>query len=213
MTITTATRPRPDNSPATTVTEGTSGAVLREIHRPDCAAAIWRRSPDARLSDWLDGLAPGALPTFRADVHPAEVQDALTRAAGPVMASDQAGRAALFEDVSDLAGRFAGLMRSPRIHLRLDAIGGNACSRFHQDYVPARLLCTYRGTGTEYGLVSPGDDGGNPPREISRMQRGWVGMFRGRLSAQPCGLVHRSPPIGGRGETRLLLVMDVAGDD
>ena len=46
------------------------------------------------------------------------------------------------------------------------------------------------------------------------MQAGWVGLFRGRLwpGDLPCRLLHRSPPIAGSGETRLLLVIDAAQD-
>ncbi|WP_273249027.1 DUF1826 domain-containing protein [Sediminimonas qiaohouensis] len=77
---------------------------------------------------------------------------------------------------------------------------------FLSDNVPARLLCTYRGEGTEYGKTC--NDGEH--EQINRMKSGWVGLFRGAtwLGDAPCGLTHRSPPIAGRGETRLLLVID-----
>jgi hypothetical protein len=194
--------------PATAIAEGAAPEILGELRNPGCAAAIWQRRPDPLLSAWLEGLPPERLPALRQDLAVEEVAAAVDRACARAGMTAGTGRDRLRVDVTDQARRFAGLMRQGRLHLRLDVVRGNACSRFHVDYVPARMLCTYRGPGTEYGIA--GADG--QPTEVHQRAAGWVGLFRGRLwpGASPTGLVHRSPPIEGSGETRLLLVLDVA---
>jgi len=196
--------------PATAIAEGAAPEILEELRSPGCAAAIWQRRPDPLFSAWLEGLAPDRLPSLRQSLAAEEVAAAVDRACTLAGMPRGAGRDRLCADTADQARRFAGLMRRRWLHLRLDVVQGNACSRFHVDYVPARMLCTYRGRGTEYGIAGP--DG--QPTEVHRMAAGWVGLFRGRLwpGAAPSGLVHRSPPIEGSGETRLLLVLDVVED-
>ncbi|MBT9386839.1 DUF1826 domain-containing protein [Pseudooceanicola sp. CBS1P-1] len=192
------------------VAEGSDPEILSQIRSPGTAAAIWQREAPA-LTRWLDGLPPGQLPSLRRRLVPAEVPAALEDACTESAMPQTPGRQSLIADITARAGQFARLMRVPAVRLRLDVLAGDACTRFHLDNVPARLLCTYRGSGTEYGLAAPGGQ----PVEIRQLQPGWVGLFRGLswpAEPQP-GLLHRSPPISGSGQTRLLLVIDVAGDD
>ncbi|MGY6411964.1 MAG: DUF1826 domain-containing protein, partial [Alkalilacustris sp.] len=72
--------------------------------------------------------------------------------------------------------------------------------------VTARLLCTYRGTGTQLGIAPDGRD----PDPIHTAPTGAVLILRGTLwpTDPSANLHHRSPPIAGTGETRLLLVLD-----
>jgi hypothetical protein len=105
-----------------------------------------------------------------------------------------------------LADVFGKLMNTGYVRVRLDVVETNACRRFHRDKVPARLICTYRGQGTQFGLGVPG---GVPDPVI--MAPAWSPLLlRGDLwQADPSpGVVHRSPPIEGTGEARLVLVLD-----
>ncbi|MEL6792362.1 MAG: DUF1826 domain-containing protein, partial [Pseudomonadota bacterium] len=74
------------------------------------------------------------------------------------------------------------------------------------DNVVARLLCTYRGPGTQYGVADSGED----PGEIYETAEGAPILLRGELwrGDAPSGLKHRSPPIEGTGVARLVLVLD-----
>ena len=74
------------------------------------------------------------------------------------------------------------------------------------DAVTSRLICTYRGTGTQYGIASDGED----PQRVFTAPTCMPIVLRGTLWPEdpPSGLRHRSPPIAGTGETRLLLVLD-----
>ena len=107
-----------------------------------------------------------------------------------------------------MAERFAELMGARYLRLRLDVISTNACRKFHRDAVTARLICTYRGSATQIGNASNDQD----PHIIKQIPSGTPILLRGTLwSEHPYShLVHRSPPIEGTGENRLLLVIDTA---
>lgn len=197
-------------APAQIVALGDTPDVLDEIWLPGRAAAIWQRRPQERLLAWIDALAPEKLPEMRLALPPNRVESYLERlCAARGGAGNPCGKM-LASDAGFLATVFARVLKADRVTVRLDILRDDACRRFHLDNVPARLLCTYRGPGTEYGCAREGED----PDTIHRLQTGAVGLFRGRLwpGPEPSGIVHRSPPIAGRGETRLLLVIDPATD-
>ena len=112
----------------------------------------------------------------------------------------------LVQDIALLADVFATQMAAPWLRLRLDRITTNACRKFHIDAITARLVCTYRGSGTQYGISPDGED----PKRVFSVPTGAPIILRGTLwPEQPkSGLLHRSPPIEGTGETRLVLVLD-----
>lgn len=194
----------PEN--AARVARGASADVLARIAQPGTGAAIWARGPDPRIADWLSALPEAALPATRQTCAAGEagvVIDAACAAAGiPASAGQQRLRA----DVGALAREFGRIMGVEALQLRLDVIRDDACRKFHLDQVVARLLCSYRGAGTEYGPAAPGET----PAEVRRMATGDVGIFRGALwRGEPApGLVHRSPPFSRGSVLRLLLVLD-----
>ena len=59
-------------------------------------------------------------------------------------------REMLIDDIAALANVFAEINQTKFLQLRLEAITGNACSKFHIDVVTTRLVCTYRVPGTQY---------------------------------------------------------------
>ncbi len=182
-------------------------AIIRE---PECAAAIWRRQPDHGFQSWLDTLAPDQLPNGRIVLRPEAVPDAITQLCEIARTPHGTERALLIEDVADLAHLFADLMQARYLRLRLQAVKTNACRKFHIDAITARLICTYRGTGTQYGKSRNGND----PAQVFTAPTGSPVLLRGTLWPQEpnCGLLHRSPPIEGKGETRLVLVLDPVFD-
>lgn len=183
---------------------------LNAFLQPGCAAAVWRRQTPAEVQTWLDGLAPELLPRGRVILRPHAVADTVTHLCD--MSGLPAGpeRAWLEADVAALADMFAGLMNAAYLRLRLDVVTTNACRKFHIDAITARLVCTYRGTGTQYGISTDGDD----PRRVFTVGTGSPLLLRGTKwpDQPPSGLLHRSPPIEGTGETRLVLVLDPVFD-
>ena len=182
---------------------------LTDIHRPGVAAVIWRRQPIRDFQDWIDRLDPAALPRLprtRLILQPYAVRDAVEAVCDGSGTPDGAERDRLVDDIAKLSSIFAGLMSAPFLRLRIDVVTTNACPKFHIDAVTSRLVCTYRGTGTQYGISTDGAD----PRRVFIVPTGSPILLRGTLWPErpSSGLLHRSPPIEGTGETRLVLVLD-----
>ncbi|SFD78617.1 DUF1826 domain-containing protein [Roseivivax sediminis] len=175
------------------------------IRSPEVGGVIWQRRPLAAFQAWLDGLDAAQLPRARVVLRPDAVRAAATAACESAATPDGPERRRFIDDVAALADIFADVMDARWLRLRFDVVDGNACRRFHTDRVSARLVCTYRGTGTQYGLGGTGD-----PEAIRTVPTGAPFVMRGTLwPVRPDpGLVHRSPPIEGSGETRLLIVLD-----
>lgn len=115
---------------------------------------------------------------------------------------------ALVADVHALAIRFAELTGNNSLRIRLEGVTTDACKKIHADYTDIRLITTYAGPGTDFAPHGDGDCC------LERMSVGGVGLFKGRLFApdhNPC--FHRSPPIEGSGDVRLVLVIDTPARD
>ena len=184
----------------------TSPEGLGAIHRPNCAAAIWERAPLARFQNWIDEVPADCLPKTRTILQPGAVRRAMYQLVEASGLEDTNERAMLVDDVAALADIFADLTEAPYLRLRLDVVTTNACRKFHIDALTSRLVCTYRGTGTQYGLARDN-------REVETIQTVSTGspiLLRGTLwpVTPKSDLLHRSPPIEGTGETRLVLVLD-----
>lgn len=155
---------------------------------------------------WLENLAPRELPEGRVVLPPGAVGPAVRHVCDAAHMPSGAQRDWLVEDIARLARCFAKIMSAEFLRLRLDVVSDNACRKFHVDTLRARLVCTYRGCGTQYGT----SDAGRDPVHIAQVATGAPILMRGRLWPEhpPSGMLHRSPPIEGTGETRLLLVLD-----
>ena len=183
---------------------------LDAFRKPGCAAAIWRRQTPPHIQEWLDQLDHRHLPKGRVILPSSSVPQTIRHLfdmAGTPIGEE---REWLEKDIATLAAKFADLMSTEYLKLRLDVVVNNACRKFHIDAITARLICTYRGTGTQYGISTDGRE----PRRVFTAQTGAPIVLRGTLwpESPASGLLHRSPPIEGTGETRLLLVLDPATD-
>ncbi len=179
---------------------------LAQIQTQTCAAAIWRRQPCPEFQAWIDALDPSQLPSARLILRPEAVREAVQHVCDIAGMEETSERIWLVDDITDLAARFANIMHAPYLRLRLDVINTNACRKFHVDAIIARLICTYRGTGTQYGVSK---DGADPSQVFTVATTAPMVMHGTRWPEAPrSGFVHRSPPIAGTGETRLVLVLD-----
>lgn len=184
--------------------------ALSEIHASGCGAALWRRRVLPAFLTWIDTLDPAQLPRGRVILRPEDVREAALAICETSGTPAHAERDRLVEDISALSNIFVGVMHARWLRLRLDVVTTNACRKFHLDAVTARLVCTYRGTGTQYGISPNGSD----PRRVFTVPTGSPILLRGTLWPEKprSGLLHRSPPIEGTDETRLLLVIDPIDD-
>ncbi|WP_171132878.1 MULTISPECIES: DUF1826 domain-containing protein [unclassified Ruegeria] len=183
---------------------------LSALHDPQCAAAIWNRPLPQGFQNWIDGLDPDQLPATRTVLRPDVIRQAVSYLCDGAAMELCAERDWLISDIADLSQRFATIMGAPYLRLRLGVITTNACCKFHIDAIKARLICTYRGTATQYGFAQDGVD----PRDVATVPTGSPMVMRGTLWPENpvSNLKHRSPPIAGTGETRLVLVLDLIFD-
>ena len=114
-------------------------------------------------------------------------------------------------DVQKLSNAFADILSLSHVKLRIERVYDNACRKFHKDNVRARLICTYYGPGTEYGIALLGEQ----PALIKSVPAGCPVIFKGKKWPinSPAVLLHRSPPIEGTDITRLVIVIDEGTSD
>lgn len=181
-------------------------AQLSTIHDAGCAAVILQRAPAPALHTWLNALAPDRLPEARVILPPAKVKEAVEQICDACKTPEGPERSALTHDIAELATHFAAIMGVDYVRLRLDVVTTNACRKFHIDAITARLICTYRGQTTQFGQAKLDCD----PDDVRSVPHASPIILRGTkwASDAPTRLKHRSPPIEGTGETRLLLVLD-----
>lgn len=185
---------------------GREPEILEDINRAGVAASIWTRSCSDDFQDWIDNLPMEQLPELRTVVPVHLAEAAAIAACEQVQLPASETRDMLTGDVGALALIVSKVLDVRQIRIRFDVSDEVMCPKFHIDNVPARMLCTYRGAGTEF--VPAGSE--NDPRRISQVKRGAVGLFRGGAwpGQEQTGLLHRSPDPAAAAGPRLLLVMD-----
>tara|TARA_B100000989_G_C19521638_1_gene464475 strand:+ start:171 stop:824 length:654 start_codon:yes stop_codon:yes gene_type:complete len=174
------------------------------------AGVIWRRRVHKGMQSWLDTIPVDHLPTGRIILPASKVRSAVIELMNISEMPNCAERQLLLDDICLLAHEFNKLFASSYLRLRFDIVTTNKCPKFHIDHVAARLLCTYRGVGTEYSFL----DDQRRPTEIFPTPDRAVIVLRGTKWPTVCvnNLAHRSPEIYGENETRLLLVIDLVDD-
>ena len=179
--------------------------VLNEIANEDCNLAIWERDVPVEAK----GLFDHETENLRISVPSRDPGPALRSALKECKFKDGKNRRSLVNDILTLCGIFRDLTASPSIEIRLEIVSGNSCWKFHSDYVEMRLISAYLGRGTQWINIRDAERVANglEPEAINELGSGDVGLFKGRIGTnQPA--IHRSPPINGSGEKRLLLVLN-----
>lgn len=191
-----------------------SPGVLLDIRRAEVNLAIWHRDLPTGLTRALRGLCAAAPFAAVAEDVPDTVLDAVAAklpAAAPLdLLLDIQRLAALFAAIADTGGT---------VRVRLEGITGPACHRWHADAVGLRLLCTYRGAGTEWLPLAGGAAAARalhsapPPCAAASIATGAVAILKGEGFAGNAGFgcIHRSPPAGPGERARLLLCIDEPG--
>lgn len=187
-------------------------AQLADINEAMTSLVIWERALPPNLFHWIDALSPETLPHFRILVSISDLRAALGNKLDAAGLTACEMCAALIDDIAALAVTYASITCNQMVDLRLERIDHDACWKFHRDMVEARLLTTYRGASTQWvrpahaeqALEEQTDYDG--PLETLNNQD--VAIFKGAATRPNQGIVHRSPPIEGSGETRLLLCLN-----
>jgi hypothetical protein len=182
--------------------------MLADIARPEVNAVLWaRRLPDRLVRAAARVAAPAPFVAV-AEAPPDRAADAvLERAPTPLPAE-------LLHDIRRLAVLFALLIGRPEaVRIRLEAIHGPGCWRWHTDAVGLRLLCTYSGPGTELWTASAGPAAARALPTCARgtvLPTGAVALLKGEgfPANAGAGCIHRAPQRAG---PRLLLCLDEPG--
>jgi Protein of unknown function (DUF1826) len=165
----------------------------------------------------LDALPAEHLPEGRFIGPAACVPARLVALCDLVGLDDSPQRQSLIGDISRLARAFATLIGSRDMDLRLEAIDHDSCWRFHRDHVGYRLNATYRGPGTQWPPPAHAARASRAQRRyrgpLNEMPRFAVGVFKGARLAGEAAVLHRSPPVGGSGATRLFLCLNEETND
>jgi hypothetical protein len=179
--------------------------VLHAIREEEVSFAFWDRKPPSGVGD----IALNSLRNLRFTASLVEMPDTLDQELRSAGFKKGIPRDNLATDILDLANRFAAVMRLNEVEIRLEHVTTNACKKFHGDYVTARLICTYVGPGTQWLDGADAEDCGcGEPHNIQQMNAGDVGLFKGRIWSETHPAIHRSPPIEGTGEGRMMLVIN-----
>jgi hypothetical protein len=188
--------------------------VLLDILRPEVNLAIWHRALPA-------SMASAARPLFDAAPFTAVAEDEPEAALGALVAKlPVAPPLDLLLDIQRLAVLFAAVADADSaVQIRLEGITGPACHRWHADAVGLRLLCTYRGAGTEWlplagGAAAARDlPGAGLPCGRATIATGAVAILKGEgfRGNAGFGCIHRSPPAAPGERARLLLCIDEPG--
>ncbi len=189
---------------------------LAGINKPDTELVIWRRTLPLHLRTWLDQLGASCLPDTRVLVQPRDLQDALQPHFDDCGLPQSDMRDWLTSDIANLVAAFARITRGHLVDVRLERLSHDACWKFHRDCVEARLLTTYRGPATECVQPIHAEQALREQRDfngpLERLNAHDVAIFKGSCATPGSGIVHRSPPIAGTGQTRLLLCLNRQSD-
>ena len=122
-------------------------------------------------------------------------------------------------DIVRISEQFFQRSSTNTMSVKLEVINTDMCRLFHVDHYRQRLLCTYRGPGTQWldhcNVNRNGLGKGcnskivKDQNKIKRAQAFEVLIIEGSKNDRGApGVVHRSPPIEHNGLTRVLLKID-----
>lgn len=197
---------------------------LTRIFDPEIQLAQWQRPAEPIITDWLAAHAGDLGSGLRQVLTPGQRPDL-----GRLPPGD--GRDALAADIALQAEILGELLDAASIGFRLEVVGKAMCPRLHVDRVGIRLLCTYRGPGTEWVEDASVDrrflgaaSGGQPDETSGLLLPGHrieaippfvVALLKGSLwqGNGGRGVVHRSPAIPEGQRPRVLVALDVGWSD
>ena len=201
-----------------------SSTVLSKAGSPGVNVCVWRRTLSSALDRWLRMSASD----WQLDAH-AIVSNGLGVAEALLgHRADCAELRVWREDIAELTRLFLAITKATALKASLVTVVSDKCRKFHVDYKPLRLVCTYVGPGTEWaedaavnraamGHEESCFDTANArivqqPDRIERARAGDVVVLKGERfpGNQGRGGVHRSPPIEHIMARRIVFTLDPA---
>ncbi|EAR10598.1 DUF1826 domain-containing protein [Reinekea blandensis] len=205
---------------------GQSPMTLADIYQDEINIAIWERSLHPELVRAVSTiLTSTSTLNLACTVSVSNCVDTLTKELGGDAPAHRLAR-----DIGNLVDMYCCLFDLDVVALRLTKLDRAMCPKFHVDHVPARLVTTYQGVGSEWlenwavdrrrlGRASagiPDDQSGlyGQHHDIQKLVAGDVALLKGErwIGNEGRGIVHRSPAVAD-GEPRLLLTFDFTESD
>ncbi len=206
----------------------TEAADLAAIFADVVQIAVLPRAADEVIAAYLEAaVASGRLVNGFRTALPVGQRPDLSALTG---LPDLPGREALADDLAVMAELYGDLLGCESVGLRLEVVGRAMCPRFHVDHVGIRMLCTYRGPGTEWlnedcanrsflgarsGGLPDGESGlirdadgihAVPPFAITLLKGD---LWQGNAGR---GIIHRSPLVAEETSPRVLVAIDAVWD-
>lgn len=171
---------------------------LNAIRLPEYSLALWRRAPLLDIDLELAALTAGAFRDGRVRVHAGKAGDALSALFGEQGYDADTAFPGWLADMTNLCEGFFELTDGRAVTARLESLDRTACPRFHVDHSCLRLVCTYRGPGTEWL------DDACVDREARRngAQRGGCTRYCARTHGKVLGGNHEGQPVPRPGRFR-----------
>jgi hypothetical protein len=193
--------------------------TLDAIHSPGVNLCLWQRPAQPAIIQELSSLQAATLPDVRCSTSPNSFDNDVK-----TLLQQQDLDPSAFKywhtDLCRLAELYFSISGNSDATMRLVTTKEDDCPRFHVDQTQLRMLCTYRGPGTEWltddqvdrGALSSGASNEAIIRfgEPKKFDLFWVGIMKGNAYPGNAGhgLVHRSPQISGSGKTRVMFCLD-----
>jgi hypothetical protein len=195
------------------VDRGPVATALAPVLQPGARIVVWQRPLPADLAAAAAALlAHAPFVACAEDAPEAALATLATKLPAPLPAALEAELRLLADGFAELTGRAA-------LRIRLEALVGPGCHRWHADAVGLRLLCTYAGPGTEW-LDLPGGarlarriDPAALPVMPKHLRPGEAAVLKGEAFPGNAnnGCIHRSPPNAKDAPPRLILCLDEPG--
>ena len=195
--------------------------VLKDIYLENINMVTWQRTLSSSMKEASETILK-TNPTLKLSkiVMPQETYSTVNDLLGSSEVSSM-----LSKDIAELVDMFCYLFGLNRVGLRLTALDGAMCPKFHVDRIPCRLITTYHGIATEWLPHAKADrtklghgSQGKPDNQsglfktskaIQKLNQGEVALLKGEgwSGNQGAGLIHRSPQLREE-KSRLLLTLD-----
>jgi hypothetical protein len=215
---------------------GQTPEVLANIYNAKTNIAIWQRHIPSALQQYVQCLLKAEHKiALKLNAPCEQVVQELERIlpvnlnnADSLTVNLVDARQAFITDISMLLEMFTCLFESSHVGVRMNTLERAMCPRFHVDHVPARLVTTYSGAGTQWlpehfanrqGLGKPTTEAPceivKDENGIAQLNPGDVALLKGERweGNEGRGLIHRSPNEASEQNTRqhwrLLITLDL----
>lgn len=181
----------------------------------------WSRPENAEITEYLRGCLQMDLKPISFATNKEDLPSKLSRSRYRWDADHSTRADDFWIDVYQLIQDFLFYSQHDMCRVHLSIVHNNACTKFHIDGYPLRLITTYIGPGTEWlceeatnrsGLGKSNELIVKKPNMVQKMDTYDVGILKGEipnLNASTKGIVHRSPSIEGSSQKRIVLRVDL----